>query len=164
MVMIGVFSFTVGSRVRGWFCKRPITIKVWQRDVNWFAKVYKFLPIAAAGMAALAISFISILVVGFGQFVVPGWILIIPAWCLVIAGSLFAWLKTSPTVLLEVDEYHRRLTVRTSSAGDRTSSARCRATASESRGIKMRPTGRWTARRRLPFGSRLTTLMLKMAA
>ena len=37
---------------------------------------------------------------------------IIPAWCLVIAGSLFAWLKTSPTVLLEVDEYHQRLTVR----------------------------------------------------
>ncbi|HUG70589.1 MAG TPA: hypothetical protein VMM76_22765, partial [Pirellulaceae bacterium] len=63
MIMIGVFSFTVGSSVRVWFCKRPITIKVWQRDVNWFAKVYKFLPIAAAGVAALAISFISIFVV-----------------------------------------------------------------------------------------------------
>lgn len=111
MIMIGIFSYTVGARVRGWFSKRPVTIRVWQRDVIWFAKVYNFLPIVSAGVTALATSFILIFIVGFGQILLSGWILIIPAWCIVIFGSLFAWLKTKPTVRLEIDEYHQRLTL-----------------------------------------------------
>ncbi len=116
IVMIGVFSFTVGSRVRGWFCKRPVTIRIRQRDVIWHVKVYKFLPIGAAGIAALATSFVSVFVVGFGQMILPGWWLIIPAWCVVILATLYAYFKCKPVVRLAVDPFHGRLTVQTRTA------------------------------------------------
>lgn len=112
LIMIGMFSFTVVAPVRRWFRKRPVTIKVWQRDVIWFAKVYSSLPVVAAGVTALAISFVSIFVVGLGQLLLPAWTLIIPAWCLVIVGSLVAYCKSGPAVRLEIDEFHQRLTVR----------------------------------------------------
>ncbi len=114
VVMIGVFSFTVGARVRSWFCKRPVTIKVWQRDVIWYAKVYQYLPIAAAGVVALATSFLLTFVVGFGQLVLPGWILIVPGWCIVILGTLLVWFNTNPKCRLEIDEFHGRLTLKRS--------------------------------------------------
>jgi hypothetical protein len=114
-VLLFVLAYPAGSGMFGWLCRRPIEIKVWRRDVVWFAEVYDLQPIEAGALAALVLSWILGFVVKLSQLVFPAWMLSplsTSALFMVVLGSLYTYVKTGPTVQLEVDEIHRRLTLR----------------------------------------------------
>jgi hypothetical protein len=111
VVMVGMFSYTLGAPIRGWLGLAPLAVAVRQRDAIWSVKVYGFLPISAAGVAALAVSFVSVFVVGFGQMFLPGWVLVIPAWCCVLVASAVAYARMKPSATAEVDDYQQRITL-----------------------------------------------------
>ena len=111
LVMVGMFSLTLGAKLRRRFRRPPVAIKIRQHDLMWSARVYQVIPMFAAGGTALGVSFISIFVVGFGQLLAPGWWLVVPAWCCVLGFSVAAYLCTKPSTRMEIDGFRRRITL-----------------------------------------------------
>ena len=118
LVMVGVFCYTLGARIGRSLRLSPIAVAVRRRDTTWFFKVYDVLPITAAGVTALAVSFVSIFVVGFGQVLISGWVLVISAWCCVLVASGAAYCYIKPEVTAEVNGYRQQIAVQLKQESD----------------------------------------------
>ena len=99
------------ARIRNWLRSAPLAVRIRQRDGIWAVRVFQVLPITATGITALAVSFVSVLVVGFGQTVLSGWGLVIAAWCCVLVASLVAYILTKPAATAEINEFQQQITL-----------------------------------------------------
>ena len=77
----------------------------------WTVQVFRVFPITVAGVTGLAVSFVSIFVVGFGQAVFSDGGLLMAAWCCVLVTAIVAYILTKPVATAEINEYQQRLSL-----------------------------------------------------
>ena len=73
--------------------------------------MFRVFPITVAGVTGLAVSFVSIFVVGFGQAVFSDGGLLMAAWCCVLVTAIVAYILTKPAATARINEYQQRITL-----------------------------------------------------